>query len=113
MEEEMAMSELLAMLKWALVFLVVALAIGVNMPDNMLVRYGLESSALTVALAAVALTGMIAYRRLGLVFFMVLLVVGANLPERAVFGYEIDREVLLATLIALIIIPFIQRQLED
>ena len=107
------MSEILAMMKWALVFLVVALAVGVNMPDNILARYGFESSALTVALAAVALTGMIAYRKLSLVIFMILLVVGANLPERAMFGYSIDRDVLLATLIALIVIPFVQRQLED
>lgn len=101
------------MLKWILVFLVVMLAVGINMPDNMLARYGLESSFLTVALAAVALTGMIAYRNLGLVFAMLLLVVGANLPEGALFGYQVDREVVLATLIALIVIPFVQRQLED
>lgn len=102
------------MIKWALVFLVVCLAIGINMPDNILARYGIEASALTVALAAIALTGMIAYRRMSLIFVMVLLVVGANLPEGTAFmGYSIDRDVMLATLIALIIIPVIQRQLED
>ena len=107
------MSEILAMMKWVLVFLVITLAIGVNMPDNILARYGFESSALTVALAAVALTGMIAYRKLSLVFIMILLVVAANLPEGALFGFDIDRDVLLATLVALILIPFVQRQLED
>lgn len=108
------MTEIYAMIKWALVFLVISLAIGVNMPDSILARYGIEASALTVALAAVALTGMIAYRRMSLVFVMVLLVVGANLPEgTAIMGYHIDREVMLATLIALIVIPVVQRQLED
>ena len=108
------MSELFAMVKWALVFLVVLLAVGINMPDNILARYGFETSALTVALAAIALTGMIAYRRLSLVFIMVLLVVGANLPSGTeIFGFNIDRDVMLATLIALIVIPVVQRQLED
>ena len=113
-EEDDAVSEIFAMVKWALVFLVVLLAIGINMPDNFLARYGVETSALTVALAAIALTGMIAYRRLSLVFIMVLLVVGANLPaDTTILGFHIDRDVMLATLIALIVIPVIQRQLED
>jgi hypothetical protein len=98
--------------RWVAVFTVVILAITINMPDNMLARYGIDTNFLVIALAAIALTGMIAYRRLGLLFLMVLLVVGANLPESVTTSFNINREWLLATLIALVILPFVQNHFE-
>lgn len=101
------------MLKWIAVFMVILLAVGINMPDNMLARYGVNANFLTIALAAIALTGMIAYRRIGLIFVMMLCLVGANLPEAVAADLNINRDYLLATLIALVIIPFVQRHIED
>lgn len=100
------------MVKWILVLVVSLLAVGINMPDNVLARYGVEPTFLTVALAAIALTGMIAYRKIGLIMVMLLLIVGANLPAPVAEAWNLDRDMLLAVLIALLIIPFIQHQLE-
>jgi hypothetical protein len=100
------------MMKWILVLVVSLLAIGINLPDNMLARYGVEPTFLTVALAAIALTGMIVYRKIALVMVMMLLLVGANLPSSVADSWNLDRDILLAALIALIIIPFVQNQLE-
>lgn len=101
------------MTKILFVFLVLLLVIGLNAPDNMLVRYGVDATWVTVALAAVALTGAIAFHKIGLVIIMLLLVIGANLPESLATQYNLDRDVLLATLIAMIIVPIVQNQLED
>jgi len=101
------------MVKWIAVFMVVLLAVGVNMPENMLARYGVNANFLTIALVAIALTGMIAFRRIGLVFVMMVCLVGANLPEAVATDLNINRDYLLATLIALVIIPFVQRHIED
>lgn len=100
-------------LRWVMVFVVVLLAIGANMPDNMIARIGVDSTVLTVILAAIALTGVIAYRNLALVVAMVLLVIGANMPDGFMAGINLDRDVMLATLIALILAPFLQRHLES
>lgn len=99
--------------KWIAVFVVVLLAITINVPDNILARYGVDAGYLALALAAIALTGMIAYRKIGLVFLMILLLVGANLPESAAASLNIDRDWLLAALIALVIIPVVQYHLES
>jgi hypothetical protein len=101
------------MTKWILILLAAALAIGINMPDNMLARHGIDSSLLTVTLAAVAFTAMVAYHKLGLALVMVALLIGANLPESIAQNLSVNRDVLLATLIALIVMPFVQRHIED
>jgi uncharacterized protein len=98
--------------KYVFVFFVLLLAVGLNMPDNMLVRFGIDSPVFTIALAVTALTGAIAWRKIGLVLIMLALAVGANLPETVATEYNLDRDILLATLIALIIVPFVQRHLE-
>lgn len=100
-------------MKYLLVFLILVLAIGANLPDNILARYGLDSTMFTVGLAAVAFTGAIAFHRIGLIIVMLVLAIGANLPESVAMEYNLDRDILLATLIALIIVPFVQRHLDS
>lgn len=99
-------------LKWALIFFVVVFAIAINAPDSMLARYGVDANILTIALSAMALTGVFMFRNVTLIFAMIVLVIGANLPEAVAQDYNINREWMLAALIALVIIPFVQGQIE-
>ncbi len=97
------------MLRYVLVFLVTVMAIGVNAPDSMLVRMGLNANALFITLAGIVLAGLIAYRGLAAIVAMLALVAGANMPEALAAQYGINRDYLLATLVAVVCIPIIKK----
>jgi hypothetical protein len=97
------------MLRYVLVFLVILLTIGVNAPESMLGRAGLDPNALLITLTALVLTGLIAYRGLAAIIATLALVVGANMPASLAAQYGINRDYLLASLIAVVCIPIIKK----
>ncbi len=94
-------------LRYALVSLVLFLALAVNLPDGMLIHLGLAPNILLATLSAMVIAGLVAHRHLLLVLLAVLCVVGANLPTGMAQHLGIDRDVLLATLVGLILMPII------
>lgn len=100
------------MVKYAVVFVTLLLAIGINLQDNMIARTGFDSGVITAALVAIALTALLAYRSVTLVVAIVLLVIGANLPAEVAAGIHVDRDILLATLVALLLMPFLRHHLD-
>lgn len=93
--------------RFLLVFLVLVMAIGVNMPENMISRLGVNSNYLLVALVAVAITALIVHRRIVLIITVVMLAIGANIPEAYIAQFGIDRDYLIAGLVALVIAPLV------
>jgi len=94
-------------LTYTLVFLVIAISIGVNLSEGFLARMGVDSNMLLVALIAIAITGMVVKRNLGLIVVVVLLVLGANMPEETAAAMGINPDYLLAGLVAVVLAPFI------
>ncbi len=93
--------------RFLLVFLVLAMSIAINMPENMISRLGFDANYLLVALVAVTITALIVHRRIVLIVSVVLLTVGANIPAEYVIEYGIDQDYLMAGLIALVIAPLV------
>ena len=98
--------------KFVLFFLIIFLALAVNLPDGMLARIGLDANYLLAGLVAVALAGLLVHRRMLMVLLVVLCTIGANLPEDITEYLGLDRDILFATLIALVLIPFIAGKIE-
>lgn len=95
------------MLKFILVFLVLSMSIGVNLPDNMIARLGFQPDYLKVALAAWIITGLVVYRQLALIVLVVALCIGANLPVPLAEQFNINRDYMLAALVAIVILPWV------
>lgn len=99
-------------MRFVLVFLVLFMAIGVNLPDNMLARVGLDPDYLKVALAAWTITALVFHERVALIVVVVALCVGANLPAEVAAGWGIDRDIALAGLVAVVLTPAFRRVLD-
>lgn len=92
-------------MKFLLVFLVLFMSIGINLPEGYIAHLGLEPDYLKVALAAWVVTGLIVYRHLALIVLVVSLSVTANLPVEMLESWGLDRDVIMATLIAIVVLP--------
>jgi len=93
--------------KYLLFFLIIFLALAVNLPDGMIARLGFDPNYLFAALVAMALAGLLVHRRMLLVLLILACTIGANLPANVTDYLGLDRDILFATLIALVFIPFI------
>jgi hypothetical protein len=98
--------------KFILFFLIIFLAIAINLPDNMISRMGFDANYLFAALAAITISGLIVHRRLFLVVLVIVCTIGANIPHGIAEELGLDRDVLFATLIALVLIPYIAGKIE-
>ena len=94
-------------MKFVFIFLVLFMTIGVNLPDGMLGRIGIDPSYLVVALAALVVTGLIAHRHLALAILVALMCIGANLPADYAANVGINRDILTAGLISLLVTPYV------
>ena len=95
----------MARYRYYLTFLIVALSIGVNVGQNLLVQFNIERNYLIIALVAIAVAGLVANRTL---FFIVLVagLTGAiNLPPEMLMEKGISPDILFTTLLAVIIAP--------
>ena len=94
-------------MRYALTFVVLLMAIGVNVPDNMLARLGIDTGYLLAALIAWVITGLIIHRRLALIVIVLLIALGANLPTDIATHMGIDRDYLTGTLVVVVLAPYI------
>lgn len=94
-------------MRYALTFMILLMAIGVNIPDNMLSRLGIDAGYLLAALIAWVITGLIIHRRLALIVIVVLIALGANLPMDIAARMGIDRDYLTGTLVVVVLAPYI------
>lgn len=95
-----------------LVFLVLFMVIGVNLPESMIARLGFEPGFLKAALAAWVVAGLTFHERTALIVVVVALTIGANLPAGAAARLGIDPDVSLAALVALVLLPLLRHHLE-
>ena len=93
------------MIKAVFVFCVLFMTIGINLPNSMISRIGLDADVLMAALASFVITGLIVHRQLLLILLVLVCAIGANMPEDVVSTWGIDRDYILATLIALVVLP--------
>ena len=94
-------------MRFALIFLVLFMTIGINLPDGIIGRLGIDTNYLIVALAALVVTGLIAHRNLALAVLIALMCIGANLPADYAANVGINRDILTAGLISLVIAPYV------
>ena len=99
-------------MRFILVFLVLFMSIGVNLPEGIIARMGFEPNYLKAALAAWVITGLTVCHRLALIVLVTLLCIGANLPADWAAQLHINRDALLATLVAIVLTPLFRHHLE-
>lgn len=90
-------------MKFLLVFLIILMTIGINLPDGMLANLGLDPDWLMAALAAWLLTALVIHRRMALIVLVVFMSLMVNLPV----DLGIDKDVLLGAMVAVLVTPFI------
>lgn len=93
------------MIKAVFVFCVLFMTIGINLPDSVISRIGLDANILMATLASLVITGLIIHRQLFLITLVLMCAIGANMPEEIVSVWGIERDYILATLVALIVLP--------
>lgn len=92
-------------MKFVLVFIVMLMTIGANLPDGAIARLGLDPDWLKAALAAWILTALVAHRRMALIVLVVFMSLMANLP----MDVGIDKDILLGSLVAVVVTPYLAR----
>jgi len=97
------------LMKGGLIFLVLMIAIAINLEDNMIARLGFQPTFLIITLVAVVITGLVMHRNLALVVLVLFLSVGANMPAGFMLNLGIDRDILTGILGAIIVVPFIAK----
>jgi hypothetical protein len=106
----MAIEEILAtdegfILKIGLVFLILFLVIGINLPVGMITHLGFSEDYLTSALVAVTLTGLIAHQRLFLIILVLICSIAANLPEEMLNAWGFNRDYFIYILAIMVVVP--------
>ena len=90
-------------MKYLLVFVVMLMTIGVNIPEGMIARLGLDPNWLKAALAAWILTALVIHRRMALIVVVVLMSLLVNAP----FDIGINKDILLAGLVGVVLTPYV------
>jgi len=99
-------------MKFALVFFVLFMSIGVNLPDGIIARVGADPNILIVALSALVIAGLVAHRHLALIVLIIIMCIGANLPADYASHVGINRDALTASLVAFLLTPYISQWFE-
>jgi len=99
-------------MKFALVFFVLFMSIGINLPDGIIARVGIDPNVLIAALCALVFAGLVAHRHLALIVLITIMCIGANLPADYASQVGINRDVLTASLIAFLLTPYIVQWFE-
>lgn len=96
-------------LQVTLVTLVGLMAVAINLPDGILVRIGLDATALKATLLVLIFVGLVVYRGLALIVLTAMVVLGASLPAELAARWGLDRQALFYTLLLLVAIPLYVR----
>jgi len=97
------------MLRFGLIFLVLALCISINLPEGFLARLGMDGNILFATLIALVMAGLIAQQQIGVVVLVVVLTIGANIPEEMALEIGFDPDYLMIALGAVVLFPLISR----
>ena len=98
------------MKKFLLIFLILALVIGVNVSHGMLSELGLNGNILLGTLAALVIAGLVSTQGFGLIVLVVIATIAANVPSEFARSLGYNREMMLAVLVALVIMPIVAKQ---
>jgi hypothetical protein len=99
------------MKKFLAVFFVILLAIGANLSDGFLARYGVDANILLVALGAFVIAGLIMHQNMTFIIIVLLVAVAANLPPEMAQSYGYDPDIMLALLVGLVLIPLVSKHI--
>lgn len=99
-------------LKFLGLFVVLFLALALNLPDNFVARLGFDVNYLLAAGAALLISWASLRHNALMVGIIVLLVIGANVPEETAASLGYDRDIVLAALFGVILLPLIRNFLD-
>lgn len=99
------------MKKFILVFLVLMLIVGINLPHGALTEVGVSPNILLAALCALVIAGLVAHQNLGVVALVIIAAVAANVPPETAASIGYDRDIMIAVLIGLVLMPFVAKHL--
>ncbi len=95
-------------MKFVLVFIILLMVIGINLPKGLMAGFDYDTSWLIAALAAWVVTALVIHRRMALIVLVLAMAFLVNLPV----NIGIDRDVILGTLLAVIVTPYVASWLE-
>jgi hypothetical protein len=95
-------------MKFVLVFVVLLMTIGVNLPEGMIARLGMDANWLKAALAAWIFTALVIHRGMALIVLVIFMSLMANLPV----DIGIDKDILLGGMVAVAVTPYLARWIE-
>ena len=101
------------MVNFGFVFMTLALILGINADDGLIVRLGFDPGLLMVTAIAFVITGLIVHRRLMLIVSVLLLTIWANAPALAAAKLNYDPDIALVALFALIVLPLFERWIDE
>ena len=85
--------------------IIIALSIGVNLDQSLLVQFNIDRGYLLATLLVVTLAGLLGHKTLFFIVLVTGLAITANLPPGLLESYSIHAEVVFATLLALVVAP--------
>ena len=95
-------------MKFILVFVVVLMTIGVNLPEGVIARLGMDPNWLKAALAAWIITALVSHRRMALIVLVIFMSLIVNLPV----DVGVDKDILLGSLVAVVVTPYLAKWVE-
>lgn len=98
------------MKKFVLVFLVLALVIGINISHGFLTEVGLNGNILMGTLVALVIAGLVSTQGFGLIVLVIIATIAANVPADVARSIGYDRDIMMAVLVALVILPIVAKQ---
>lgn len=95
-------------MKFILVFVVVLMTIGVNLPEGVIARLGMDPNWLKAALAAWIIAALVSHRRMALIVLVIFMSLIVNLPV----DVGVDKDILLGSLVAVVVTPYLAKWIE-
>lgn len=89
---------------WLLVTLVALLAIGANLPDNLVDFISIDRRYFIFGLIAVVGVALVRYLKFALLLVVVFLAIGANLPAEVASEFGVDPQIMLIGLVSMVVI---------
>ena len=85
--------------------IIIALAVGINLGENLLIQFNVERQYLIYTLLAITLAGLLGHRALFSAVLVVGLAVAVNLPPELLAENHVNPELVFITLLAMVVAP--------
>lgn len=89
---------------WLLVSLVALLAVGANLPEDLVEFVSIDRRYFIFGLIAVVGVALVRYLKFALLLVVVFLAIGANLPAEVANEFGVDPQIMLIGLVAMVVI---------